>query len=143
MTLISRPRPGMMLSKTIYTYTPHTLYAKGIWTSECLTTMGVNSSRMVSVRVVILVRDMPTQSPLHIGEVLLKYLLELWPAQDLTTKGNNSRMSELSFLFVTHLLNVLYILVRYHGNILKGYSYGLHKVKQLREITPDWSQLVW
>ena len=33
--------------------------------------------------------------------------LEIWPAQVLTTKGNNSRMSELSFLYETRLLSVL------------------------------------
>ena len=36
--------------------------------AQNLTTMGGNS-RMESARVVFLVRDMPTQCPLHIGKV--------------------------------------------------------------------------
>ena len=43
---------------------------------------------------------------------------------------------ELSFLYVTGLLNVPYILVKYHENILKGFqSYGLHNILQFWEIT--------
>ena len=36
-------------------------------------------------------------------------VLELWAAQNLTTMGDNPQnKSELLFLYVTHLLNVLY-----------------------------------
>ena len=44
-------------------------------------------------------------------------------AQDLTTMGDNSKRSqlELSFLYATHLLNVLYRVVKYHENILKSF----------------------
>ena len=50
-------------------------------------------------------------------------VLELWAAQDLTTMGDNSQNGqlELLFLYVTHLLNVLYNLIKYHENISKGY----------------------
>ena len=41
--------------------------------AQDLTTMGGNS-KTESARVVFLVRDMPTQCPLHIGEVSWKYL---------------------------------------------------------------------
>ena len=48
-------------------------------------------------------------------------VIELWPAQDFTTMGDNSRtQSELSFLYETGLLNVLYLMVKYHANTLKG-----------------------
>ena len=54
---------------------------------------------------------------------------ELWPAQDFTNMGENSRTeSELLFLYVTHLLNVLYNLIKYHDNISELLSYGLHKI---------------
>ena len=40
---------------------------------------------------------MPTQCPLRIDKKknmkISERVLEIWPAQDLTTKGNNSRMS--------------------------------------------------
>ena len=49
------------------TYTPHTLYVKGIMSFRIF-------NKMESVRVVILVCDMRTQCPLHIGEVSCKYL---------------------------------------------------------------------
>ena len=69
---------------------------------------------------------MPTQCPLHIGKVSQKYLkefLELLPTQDLNNQGDNCRMeSELSFLNMTCLYNVLYILVNYHENILKCFK---------------------
>ena len=39
-----------------------------LWPAQDFITMGGNS-RSESVRVVILVRDMPTQHPQHIGEV--------------------------------------------------------------------------
>ena len=39
-----------------------------LWPAQDFITMGDNS-RMQSVRAVILVRDIPTQSPLPIGEV--------------------------------------------------------------------------
>ena len=57
-------------------------------------------------------------------------VIELWPAQDFITMGDNFRMQsvrvvtsecsqlELSFLNVTPLLNVLYLLVKYHENNL-------------------------
>ena len=49
-------------------------------------------------------------------------VIELWPAQDFITLGDNSRtQSELSFLYVTCLLNVLYLMVKYHENTLKGF----------------------
>ena len=63
-------------------------------------------------------------------------VLELWAAQDLTTMGGNSKTesarvvflvrdakmeSDLSFVYMTRLLNVLYILMKYHENILKGF----------------------
>ena len=61
---------------------------------------------------------MPTQCSLHIGKVSQKYLkefLELLPTQDLNNQGDNCRMeSELSFLNVICLLNLLYIFVKYH-----------------------------
>ena len=39
-----------------------------LWAAQHLTTMGDNS-KTESARVVFLVRDTPTQCPLHIGEV--------------------------------------------------------------------------
>ena len=40
---------------------------------------------------------------------------------NLTTMGDNSKMeSDLSFLYMTCLLNVLYNLMKYHKNISKG-----------------------
>ena len=44
-----------------------------LWAAQDLTTKGGNS-KMESVRVVYLVCDMPTQCPLYISEVSLKYL---------------------------------------------------------------------
>ena len=36
--------------------------------------------------------------------------------------GDNSRtQSELFFLYATHLLNVLYLMMKYHENTLKGF----------------------
>ena len=47
---------------------------------------------------------------------------ELWPAQDLTNMGDNSRTeSELLFLLCDPPTNVLYNLIKYHDNISKGY----------------------
>ena len=65
---------------------------------------------------------MPTQCPLHISKVPQKYLkefLELFPAQDLNNQGRKLQNGvRKSFLNVICLLNVLYILVKYHKNIL-------------------------
>ena len=49
------------------------LKALELWAAQDLTTMGSNSKTELA-RVVFLVRDMPTQCPLHIGEVSWKYL---------------------------------------------------------------------
>ena len=50
--------------------------------------------------------------------------------------------SDLSFVYMTCLLIVLYNLMKYHKKYLKGFkSHGLHKIKQLWEITPEMSQL--
>ena len=46
-----------------------------LWAAQDLTTKGGNS-KTESARVVFLVRDTPTQYPLHIGEVSWKYLKE-------------------------------------------------------------------
>ena len=67
---------------------------------------------------------MPAQSPLYIGKVAQKYIkefLEFLPTQDLNNQGNNCDWSQLklSFLNMICLLNLLYILVKYHENILK------------------------
>ena len=56
-----------------------------LWPVQDFIPMGDNS-RTQSVRVVILVRDTPTQCPLPNGEVL-----ELWATQDLKTMGGNSK----------------------------------------------------
>ena len=66
---------------------------------------------------------MPTQCPLHIGKVSQKYLKEfqeILPTQDLNNKGRKLQngVSKLSFLNVICLLNVLYIFVKCHENIL-------------------------
>ena len=65
---------------------------------------------------------MSTQCPLHISKVSQKYLkeiLELLPAQDLNNQGRKLQNEDrVSFLNVICLLNVLYILVKYHENIL-------------------------
>ena len=44
-----------------------------LWAAQDLTTMG-GDSKTESARVVLLVRDTPTQYPLHIDEVSWKYL---------------------------------------------------------------------
>ena len=44
-----------------------------LWPAQDFITVGGNS-RMESVRVIILLRDMPAQGILHIGEVSWKYL---------------------------------------------------------------------
>ena len=65
---------------------------------------------------------MPTQCPLHISKVsqiCLKEFLELLPAQDLNNQGRKLQNEDrVPFLNVICLLNVLYILVKYHENIL-------------------------
>ena len=65
---------------------------------------------------------MPTQCPLHISKASQKYLkefFELLPAQDLNNQGRKLQNEDrVSFLNVKCLLNVLYILVKYHENIL-------------------------
>ena len=49
-------------------------------------------------------------------------VIDLWPAQDFISMGDNSIMQlELSFLYATCLPNVLYIMVKYHENTLKGF----------------------
>ena len=47
-------------------------------------------------------------------------VIELWPAQDFITMGDNSRMQlvRVVILVWTPLLNVLYLLVKYHENNL-------------------------
>ena len=61
--------------------------------------------------------------------------------------GGNSKWSqlELSFLYATRLLNVLYILVKYHENILKGFRVMVrtkfYNLERLWEITPEPSRL--
>ena len=73
------------------------------------------SSLCEPCRLVVLVCDTPIQCPLQLDQVSRKYLKGLWPAQNFITMGDNSRtQSELSFLYATCLLNVLYLMVKYH-----------------------------
>ena len=39
----------------------------------------------------------------------------------LTMEDNSRTQSELTFLYATCLLNVLYLMVKYHENTLKGF----------------------
>ena len=57
-------------------------------------------------------------------------VIELWPAQDFITMGDNSRaQSELSFLYATRLLNVLYLMMKYHENTLNFRVMGRTRFK--------------
>ena len=51
----------------------------------------------------------------------------------------------MSFLYPTHLLNVFYILVKYHENILKGFRVMVrtkfYNFGRLWEITPEPSRV--
>ena len=82
---------------------------------------------MESARVVFLVRGMPTQCPLHIGEVSWKYLkgcqsygphkiLQFWE-----TMGDNSwtKSIRVVILHKTLLPNALYNLTKFHENSSK------------------------
>ena len=115
----------------------------GLCLAQDFKTIG-NNSRTQSVR------DTPPQCPLPNGEVSRKYLkgvLELWAAQDLKPIEGNSKTesARVVFLYATGLLNVLYVLKKYHENILKGfrvmdrtifYNFGI-----LWEITSELSRL--
>ena len=50
-------------------------------------------------------------------------VIVLWTAQDFITMGDNSRTQqlELSFLYATGLLNVLYLTVKHPEITLKGF----------------------
>ena len=95
-----------------------------LWAAQNLTTMGGNS-KTESARVVFLVRDTPTQCPLHIGENILKGFRvivrtkfynfgRLW---EITPEPSPL---ELSFLHATLLPNALYNLTKFHENSSKG-----------------------
>ena len=52
--------------------------------------------------------------------IISQRVIELWPAQDFITWEITPERSQLesSFLYATPLLNVLYLLVKYHENNL-------------------------
>ena len=63
--------------------------------------MGDNS-RMESVRVVILVHDIPTLSSTTWSSIMkiFQRVIELWPAQDFITVGGNSRMESVRVIIL-------------------------------------------
>ena len=91
-----------------------------------------NNSRTESVRVVILVRDRPTQCLLHIGytnhENILKgarvmVCIKCYNSGRLWEITHEPSQLEVSFLHVTLLLNALYNLTKFHENSSKGIGF--------------------
>ena len=101
------------------------------------------NSKMESARVILLVRDTPTQCPLHIGEVSWKYLkgfqsygphkiLQVWE-----TMGDNSWTKSIRVVLPARVVVLVYDtptqcplqLDQVSWQYLKGLlSYGLHKI---------------
>ena len=79
----------------------------------------------VSYSLFFFVCDTPTQCPLQRSSIMKisRRVIELWPAQDFITIGDNSRMQSVRVVFLVCNMPTQCPLpkVKYHENTLKGF----------------------